>query len=148
MIRGATTSTGTTPRTSSALTISACGAAVVITGAPSAGMIRAVRSATVHWSATITSGTAAMPSASNYLCGCGRFMQCKHNSVTVEELKEDGLPYKLWDADLWECPECGTHVIAGFGKRPIAEHYQSNYAEIRERLSPIYTGRPYVYRNG
>jgi len=82
-----------------------------------------------------------MPTNSNILCGCGRFMRVKQNSVTVEELLEDGSPYRLWDADLWECVECGVEVIAGFGRSPIAEHYQSNYSMNREHLAPIYPGR-------
>lgn len=82
-----------------------------------------------------------MPTSSNYLCGCGRFMRVKRNSVTVEELLEDGSPYKLWNADLFECPECGVEVIAGFGRAPIAEHYQPTYADTRTRLGPVYPGR-------
>lgn len=82
-----------------------------------------------------------MPTSSNYLCGCGRFMRPKQNSVTVEELMEDGRPYKLWDADLYECVECGVEVISGFGAGPLAEHYQPDYAEQRARLAPIYPGR-------
>jgi len=82
-----------------------------------------------------------MPTSSNYLCGCGRFMRPKKNSVTVEELTEDGAPYKLWDADLWECVECGVEIIAGFGAGPLAEHWQETYAQQRERLAPIYPGR-------
>jgi hypothetical protein len=82
-----------------------------------------------------------MPTASNLLCGCGRFMRVKQNSVTVEELLEDGGPYKLWDADLFECVECGVEIITGFGARPFAEHWQPSYAEQRDRLAPIYPGR-------
>jgi hypothetical protein len=82
-----------------------------------------------------------MPTSSNYLCGCGRFMMVKRNSVTVEELLEDGAPYKLWDADLMECPECGVTVIAGFGRQPLAQHWQPSYQEQRARLAPIYPGR-------
>jgi len=82
-----------------------------------------------------------MPTSSNYLCGCGRFMQVKRNSVTVEELLEDGAPYKLWDADLLACVECGVEVIAGFGKRPLVEHWEPHYATERARLAPIYPGR-------
>jgi len=54
---------------------------------------------------------------------------------------EDGEPYKLWDADLFECEECGVEIIAGFAQRPLAEHYQPTYAAQRERLKPIYPGR-------
>ena len=82
-----------------------------------------------------------MPTASSYLCGCGRFMRVKQNSVTVEELTEYGAPYKLWDADLLECVECGVEIISGFGHGPIAEHWQPDYSAQRERLAPIYPGR-------
>ena len=82
-----------------------------------------------------------MPTASNVLCGCGRFMRVKQNAVTVEEQLEDGSPYKLWTADLWECVECGVEVVTGFGQAPIAEHYQPTYAAARDRLQPLYPGR-------
>jgi hypothetical protein len=68
-------------------------------------------------------------------------MRVKKNSVTVEELLEDGAPYKLWDADLWECPDCGVEVITGFGARPLAEHYQTEYGTQRARFGLIYPGR-------
>jgi hypothetical protein len=82
-----------------------------------------------------------MPTSSNLLCGCGRFMRVKKNGVTVEELGEDGAPYKLWDADLFECPECGVEIISGFGRTPMAEHYKPTYTQTRKRLAPIYPGR-------
>ena len=82
-----------------------------------------------------------MPTASNVLCGCGRFMRVKQNSVTVEELLEDGAPYKLWDADLWECPECGVEIVTGFACEPLAEHYQPDYQTWRTTLAPIWPGR-------
>lgn len=82
-----------------------------------------------------------MPTNGSILCGCGRFMRPKKNSVTVEELLEDGSPYKLWDADLLECPECGVEVIAGFARHPFAEHYQADYQATRARLAPIFPGR-------
>jgi hypothetical protein len=82
-----------------------------------------------------------MPTSSNVLCGCGRFMRVKQISVTVEELLEDGAPYKLWDADLWECVECGVEIITGFGRGPLAEHWQDTYADQRARLAPVYPGR-------
>lgn len=82
-----------------------------------------------------------MPSSGNVLCGCGRFMRVKKNSVTVEELLEDGEPYKLWDADLYECQECGAQIITGFGREPMAEHWQPDYTAQRERFQPVYPGR-------
>lgn len=82
-----------------------------------------------------------MPTGSNVLCGCGRFMHVEKNSVTVEEQLETGGPYKLWDADLYACPDCGVKVITGFGRSPMAEHYQPDYFAQRDRLAPIFPGR-------
>lgn len=82
-----------------------------------------------------------MPTSSNVLCGCGRFMRVKKNSVTVEEQLEDGAPYKLFDADLFECVECGVEVISGFAREPFAEHWQPGYAHRREACGRIYPGR-------
>lgn len=82
-----------------------------------------------------------MPTSSDVLCGCGRFMRVKQNSVTVEELLEDGSPYKLWDADLWECVECGVEIITGFAQQAFAETWQSTYAAQRDRLQPVRPGR-------
>ena len=82
-----------------------------------------------------------MPTGSTVLCGCGRFMQVAQNGVTVEELTEDGAGYKLWDADRWRCPECGAEVVTGFGRAPLAEHYQPTYQDARRRLGPVRAGR-------
>ena len=76
-----------------------------------------------------------------YLCGCGRFLRVKQNSVTVEEVTEDGQPYKLWSADLWACPACGVEIIAGFARAPLADHDQPTYAATRARLQPVYAAR-------
>jgi hypothetical protein len=43
---------------------------------------------------------------------------------------ERWVPYKLWSADLFECPGCGAQIVAAFGERPIAEHYQPEYAQM------------------
>jgi hypothetical protein len=81
------------------------------------------------------------PTHGSVVCGCGRIMFPKQNSVTVEELLNDGRPYKLWDADLWACAECGVEVITGFGREPLAEHYEREYAALRARRLPIYPAR-------
>jgi hypothetical protein len=38
-------------------------------------------------------------------------------------------PYKLWVGDRWECEGCGATILSGFGREPIAEHYQPEFAE-------------------
>jgi hypothetical protein len=68
-------------------------------------------------------------------------MRVVKNGVTVEELLEDGRPYKLWDADRWQCPDCGAVVITGFGQRPIAEHWEPSYGLVWNRLQPVVPGR-------
>jgi len=73
---------------------------------------------------------------------CGKFLKIKQNGVSVEEGMplNDGMwgPYKIWQADLWECRECGIEIISGFGHRPIAEHYKKEeYARIRRSCKPL-----------
>jgi hypothetical protein len=83
-----------------------------------------------------------MPTLSNYVCvPCGVFMLIDKNSVTVEELMSDGQPYKLWDGDRYKCPTCGHTIISGFGKLPMAEHFQPSYAAQRARLEPVVTAK-------
>lgn len=40
------------------------------------------------------------------------------NGVEVVDYTSFG-PYKIWEADEWECPGCHTEVITGFADRPI-----------------------------
>jgi hypothetical protein len=78
---------------------------------------------------------------------CGMFLRVKKQGVGVEEgmigsrLGEDNAegwgPYKLWMADLCECPKCHIQVVCGFGRNRIAEHYEPDYLEIRKRYPPI-----------
>lgn len=38
-------------------------------------------------------------------------------------------PYKLWAGDLYECPGCGAQVISGAAAKPVAEHYEPDFAD-------------------
>ena len=53
------------------------------------------------------------------------------NDIAVLEMMSDehSDPYKLWSADLLECPKCNHRIITGFGNRAIAEHYQPDFTE-------------------
>jgi hypothetical protein len=83
-----------------------------------------------------------MPTNSDVLCAeCGRFMVVTGVGVTVEELTDTQDAYKLWKADLFQCPDCGRETIAHFARGPYAEHYQSDYAVTRDRAGHIYPGR-------
>ena len=82
------------------------------------------------------------PTAGPIVCvPCRRFMRCVKNGVTVEELLQDGEPYRLWDADMWECPSCRARAILGFGRGPLAEHYEPTYEQQRLRLTPVIQAR-------
>lgn len=62
---------------------------------------------------------------------CGREMNVEKNGVIVEETTEDQQPYKLWSADLYECPDCGRKVITGFAQHPLAMHHETRYNELK-----------------
>ena len=64
----------------------------------------------------------------------------KRNGVHVVETFGVGSdePYKLWQADLWECPQCGAEVVSGFANREYAQHYQENFKVQFENAEPKY----------
>ncbi len=51
------------------------------------------------------------------------------NDITVLETMDENFkePYRLWCADLLQCPVCKHRLIAGFGKSHFAEHYQDDF---------------------
>jgi hypothetical protein len=65
--------------------------------------------------------------------GCKIEFRCLKNDIVAEQLADFG-SYRLWSADLWICPDCGHKIISGFGKGPIAEHYQSNYDDVLAQI--------------
>lgn len=76
-----------------------------------------------------------MPSRSNCVCvKCEKEMRRLKNGVIVEEHMDDGQPYKIWEADLWECPKCHHQCIFGFADRPVAQHFDAKYAEEQKQV--------------
>lgn len=77
---------------------------------------------------------------------CKLFFKAYKNGQYVEE----GMPlghghpptewasYKLWACDRLKCQGCGAEILAGFSQRPIAEHYQAEYAATRDRLPVVF----------
>ena len=72
---------------------------------------------------------------------CKRFFKPAWNGVVALEQMplqqraepgtgDEGLwtPMKIWQADLLRCAGCGDEIIVGFGRRPIAEHYEDRFA--------------------
>lgn len=71
--------------------------------------------------------------APRYVCTfCGRQLRPKQNGVYGIEMAEFG-PYKIWYADLWECPECTQEILAGFGLKCLAEHYEDDFDKVLKR---------------
>lgn len=72
---------------------------------------------------------------------CKVFMRPERNGTAFEEGRfEDGdtsVPYKLWIGDLFKCPDCGAQVISGFGREPMAHHYEPDYAALVTTYKPI-----------
>ena len=76
---------------------------------------------------------------------CSKFFRLKKSGVNIEEGMPTGNdltkwgPYKLWKADLYECPSCGAQIIAGFAHSNFAEHYQPDYSLQRSQNPPLIT---------
>lgn len=70
-----------------------------------------------------------MSAGPGYACaGCKVLLRPRKNDVTVLITASFG-PYQIWQADLWECPECSQQVILGYGMKPWAEHYQPDFKD-------------------
>ncbi len=65
---------------------------------------------------------------------CNRQMVLKNVGIDViETFTESQEPCQVWFADLWECPECGMQVAAGFGDCARYSHYSPMFAESMAR---------------
>lgn len=73
---------------------------------------------------------------------CNRKMNVKRNGVVAIECYGETLKtaYKIWQADLFACPQCEHEVVAGFGFNPIAQNGSDNFddvlKDVRERNVP------------
>lgn len=76
---------------------------------------------------------------------CQRFMRPKKNGVFVLEQMpvvhgalpgkdepDKWQPYKIWQADLWQCQGCGAEQVSGWGYRPVREHYEEGFKDLLE----------------
>ena len=87
---------------------------------------------------------------------CQRFYRPKKNGVSfIEAMPRGGdrrpkpglaepdgwTPYKLWAADLWECPGCGNQIIPELsaGLAPLNEHYRPDFEKDVDNYKPIVT---------
>lgn len=61
---------------------------------------------------------------------CKRELHPEENGVGVLDMA-NGRAYELFDADLWKCPGCGMEVVGGFGRKPIASHFEDNFKKLQ-----------------
>lgn len=82
--------------------------------------------------------------------GCRRFYKPHRNGVlTLEQMPsvngaKPGLaeqhlwkPYKVWVADEWMCPGCGTIIVVGSGAVPRSEHFMADFEVWRGRTTVV-----------
>ena len=70
-------------------------------------------------------------------CPCGREFRTLKVGVRVLQELDNGSPYKLFSADLLECPGC-RHQILRWAARPIAEHFEPEFGKVMAQ-SPVVT---------
>lgn len=61
------------------------------------------------------------------------YVPLKNDIVVLETMDEQMQPYKLWCADMVECPRCRHRIIVGFGSKNIAEHYEPGFEDALAR---------------
>lgn len=75
--------------------------------------------------------------------GCKVEMQCDKNQHGVELTSSVGgvelQPYQIWDGDRYACPGCGVEIVVGFGRGPIAETFNEDYARVKARYGEDFT---------
>jgi hypothetical protein len=77
-----------------------------------------------------------------YACAaCLTILRPRKNDVCVCITFEGGKPYQLWQADLWECPDCGNQVILGYGQEAWAEHFQPDFANFLDGVDFTISGK-------
>jgi hypothetical protein len=75
--------------------------------------------------------------------GCKAWMKVRKSGVLVLETLEDGVtPYKIWNGDLFECPECGEQMVAGFASQPVSEHFMGDFDTWLRRVNYTIEGCP------
>jgi len=71
-----------------------------------------------------------------YACvPCQTYLRPRKNDITVLEDDGRGHPYRMWSADLWECPDCGHQVILGYGKHAFSFHNEPDFERLLQYVT-------------
>ena len=69
---------------------------------------------------------------------CGRIMRVRDIGVQIHETTETGEPYKLWSADIIECPSClSAVVVIAQTQKPILEHWENGFTKRAKGVQTI-----------
>ena len=59
---------------------------------------------------------------------CQREFQKIESGIKVIDMFSDPpKPYRIWLADLFECPTCKTQIVHGFGHSPLSHYYETDF---------------------
>jgi hypothetical protein len=70
-------------------------------------------------------------------CECGVEFKVKKNGVIAQENTgsyPNSTPYKIWSADLWECPKCLHQILFGYGLKPMSQHFDEDFKKLQEKV--------------
>jgi hypothetical protein len=68
-------------------------------------------------------------------CTCEVEMRLETAGVTVLEHARSE-PYKLWQADRYECPICGNRIVTRFAHQALSEHFRADFQETLNAVEP------------
>lgn len=74
------------------------------------------------------------PKKNDYWFTEGAPIREKRDAAPGTAEPENWRPYKIWAADLYECPGCKAQILSGFGREPIAISHQIGFKEKMESL--------------
>jgi len=63
----------------------------------------------------------------------GRELKIVRNAELVEELLDDGKPYKIYYADRWTCQACGTDILVT-AQNAVSHHFEEGYSALSEQV--------------
>lgn len=69
---------------------------------------------------------------------CETEFRMKTAGVVVKEMFQNNEQiYKIWYADLWDCPSCHSEIIFGFSEQPaVIHHEKERMEEVLKEIAP------------
>ena len=71
---------------------------------------------------------------------CSTLLRPRKNEIYVLITDGDN-PYQIWMADLWECPDCGQQIAAGYGRQPVSVRHMDNFESEMKNVTHTISGK-------